>query len=483
MKKLDKLVIFTFLGPFFITFCVVVFIFLCQFLLGYFEEIVGKDLGWQVYGKLIFYFAVNMTPNALPLAVLLSTIMTYGNLGEHHELTTIKSSGISLIRVLLPVFIFILGLTYIAFLFNNNVLPYTNLKAYSLLYDVRQKKPALDFKEGTFYYGLPGYAVKISSKSEDGQGIKDVLIYDHTNGYGNTSLIIADSGSMYMFNNNNYMVLELFNGTNYKEVINNKSFVEKQFIKKQFDTSKVFFDLSSFDLSRTDENLFASNKIMRNIKELAHDVDSIETIIEKRNSQTYTHIAPYYYNYRYKGERVQKIVEGINIDDKELQRFTNYSLNKDQTNQMFALAASEARASKSYCLSVEATLANQMRERNSFKIEFHKKFALAVACIIMFFIGAPLGAIIKKGGLGVPVLISIIFFIIYYVITLLGEKYAKESVVSVEAGVWAANIILLPIGLFFLRQAKNDSRILDADFILVLIDKWADKLKKIFKRN
>src|SRR5436190_12033868 len=212
MKRLDKLIIGAFLGPFFLTFSVVLFIFLTQYLLRYLDDFLGKDLGFAVFSELIFYFSMNMVPNSLPLAILISCLMTFGNLGEHHELTAIKSSGISMIRSLIPIFLIVLGISISLFYFNNIIVPKANLKAYSLLYDIRQKKPALNIKEGTFYSDLPGYSVKATKKFPDGKSLKGVMIYNHTAGRGNTDLVIADSGTMYTFANEKYLALELFNG-------------------------------------------------------------------------------------------------------------------------------------------------------------------------------------------------------------------------------------------------------------------------------
>ena len=210
MKKIDKLVIKSFVGPFLLTFVVVVFILLTQYMLKYFDDFVGKGLGAEVFAELLFYFSINMTPVALPLAVLLSSLMTFGNLGEHFELTAIKGAGISLTRALRPLFFFVTLISIVAFLSNNFVVPKANLKAYSLLYDIKQKKPALDIQEGVFYGGIPNFKIKINKKFPDGETIKDVIIYDHSTGLGNRDVILADSGKMYTIKNDRYLMLELF---------------------------------------------------------------------------------------------------------------------------------------------------------------------------------------------------------------------------------------------------------------------------------
>src|SRR5690606_34680014 len=217
MKKLDKLILGSFLGPFILTFLVVVFILLMQHMLKYFDDIIGKGLGFDVIGQLLFYFAVFMTPVALPLAVLLSSLMTFGSLGEHFELTAVKSAGISLLRAIQPIFFFVLILTVCAFYINNNLVPKAALEAYSLLWDIKQKKPALDIREGTFYNGIPDISIKVNEKFPDGITLKDVIIYDHRKHDGNKDVTVADSGKMYTILNERYLKLELFDGYNYTE--------------------------------------------------------------------------------------------------------------------------------------------------------------------------------------------------------------------------------------------------------------------------
>ena len=282
MKKIDKLILGSFLGPFFLTFFVVIFILLSQFMLKYLDEIVGKDLDTTVIVQLIFYFSVFMTPNAFPLAVLLSSLMTFGNLGEHFELTALKGSGISLIRVMVPIFAFTLLLTGAAYYSNNFIVPKANLKAFSLLYDVKQMKPSMELKEGTFYNGIEGYSIKVGEKDSDGKTLKDLVIYDHTARQGNVHVTMADSGLMYNILNDRYLVLEMFDGNTYMQEKNKrKTYVTESrpepWIRNTFDSQKIIFSLASFDLKRTKEELFSSNRLMKNSVQLRTDVDSMRT--------------------------------------------------------------------------------------------------------------------------------------------------------------------------------------------------------------
>ncbi|HEY8400165.1 MAG TPA: LptF/LptG family permease [Cytophagaceae bacterium] len=482
MKKLDKLIVKAFLGPFFLTFVVVVFILLTQYLLKYLEDFVGKDLGLAVFSELIFYFSINMVPTAMPLAILLSSLMTYGNLGEHHELTAIKSAGISLTRTLIPIFLNVLILTGVAFYFNNNMVPKANLKAYSLLYDIRQKKLSFDLKEGAFYNGLPGYSIKVTKKLPDGVSLKGVMVYNHTSGRGNSEVIIADSGKLSTFAGDKYLKMTLFNGKSYSEYVTNTgSYVSpKQFVRNDFERSEIVFSLASFDLNRTKEELFAGNKLMKNVSELQTYVDSVKNEYNTVKNNLISNIKPFYL-YNPIGKATNDAAEELKADKllTRLDSLPALEITEEQKVQVLNRAVNQARSVKAYMKSHIERLNFLTREANVFEIEEYKKYTQSIACLIMFLIGAPLGAIIKKGGLGVPVLISIIFFITFYVISLMGEKWAKEGVVDVPYGMWAANLILLPIGLFFLRQAKNDSRLLETDFYSPV----AKLVRKIFGKG
>lgn len=473
MKKIDRLVLKAFLGPFFLSLSVVVFIFLIQYLVKYFPELVGKGISWTVFAELLYYFSISVTPNSLPLAVLISTLMSYGNLGEHFELSAIKSAGISLIRILIPTFVFAVFLCIAAFFLNNNVVPYANLKAFSLLYDVRQKKPTLDFQEGTFYNGIPGYSIKVNKKYEDGKSMKDVIIYNHTQGRGNIEIIISDSAQMYTIMEDRYLVMKLFNGNSYSELIENQTINKQQYVRSNFTTSQIMFNLESFSLQRTQEDLFKANKIMRNISQLQEDVDSLNRLQDTIRKEVDKNIKPMYNYAQRLDSSYQKQSKGFVPIAKKIPMDSN---SRQSTLQY---ATNSARSVKSYLATQRDRISFYNREVNGSQIERIRKFSLSFACLVMFLIGAPLGAIIKKGGLGVPILISIIFFIVYYVISIMAEKWARDGFVNVYFAMWLTNIIYLPIGIFFLRQAKNDSRLLETDNFAVLFD----KLKRKFKKN
>lgn len=568
MKKLDKLILSSFIGPFILTFLVVVFILLTQHMLKYFDDIIGKGLGIDVIGQLLFYFAIFMTPVAMPLAVLLSSLIAFGNLGEHFELTAVKSAGISLVRTLLPIFLFVVVLTGIAFYVNNNLVPKAALEAYSLLYDIKQKKPALDLQEGSFYDGIPNMSIKVNKKFPDGVTIKDIIIYDHRKHDGNSDVTKADSGKMYTILNEQYLKLELYNGYNYTEGANTnqqmtgrvKSAKKEVLSRTKFAKTQVVFDLSSFALERTDKKWFQGNRIMRNLSELESDIDSIdnEVLLQHARNQTEGRMLFSYYripdslgltgtqNEYSRSDTIsdtkqdtsdvvktfsnklrpseigtdlndtlsskQQIrkrrlahedrpkrrglanVKPIKVASKIKGKILSDSAVSSKIDSLilchadridYENAANKARSVKTQLLGNSSTLNEYANDRKVFQIQWHKILASSLACITMFLIGAPLGAIIKKGGLGVPFLVSIMFFIIYYLLTMTGEKWAKQGIVGVQVGVWAADIILFVVGLLFLRQARLDARLFEADFYSVLIDKVSRWLiqKKVISQS
>jgi lipopolysaccharide export system permease protein len=566
MKKIDKLVLDAFIGPFIITFLVVVFILLNIQMIRYFDDIIGKGLEWYLVAQLFFYFGVVTKPTALPLAVLLSALIAYGNLGEHFELTAIKGAGISLVRTIRPIFFFVLLLTAVAFYSNNYWVPKASLEAYSLLYDIKQKKPALDLREGTFYYGIPEISIKVTKKFEDGETLKDIIIYDHRKNDGNKDVIVADSGKMYTVLNERYLKLELFDGYNYTEglggerdMLGQKRNAKSETLSRsKFAKSQVVFDLSSFQLERTDKKWFQGNRMMRNMSEINTDLDSIRREVLKQRMAYFLYkpamftyfgkkdsvvMPPEVYRYKVwhdSATRAKYISdENIGVVKDSLKRINEATSEKRKTfpaqskklikpelskvkdsiltqsivgvnakktdSSNFIVRDSIKKNSLAFLDSVfnvipdkstiqsaannVRTVQNQMAGSNTeldrykkeaiiFDIQWHKILASSAACIAMFLIGAPLGAIIKKGGLGVPFLVSVLFFIVYYVLTIQGEKFAKQEKVSVVAGVWMPDIILLMIGLFFLRQARIDARFFETDFYHVIWDKLKSRLKR-----
>lgn len=458
LKKLDKLILKAFAGPFLLTFAVVQFILLTHTLLKYLDDIIGKDLGTGVLLQLLFYFSVLIVPVSLPLAVLLSSLMTYGNLGEHHELTAIKASGIALTRILRPVLLLTIGLAVGAFWFNETIVPKANLKAYSLLWDVRQQKLALDIREGVFYNGIPGYTIKVDRKSgENGDQLHGVMIYDHTQKSGNATVMLADSGRMSTVHGGGYLGLELFHGHNYVEQPDASNRAGASFIRQGFDHNVITFSLASFDLSRTKEELFTTNRMMLNIPQLRYATDSVQKRLHQEEKLLPHTMNAYYTFVRFDttNRAANRKVESWQVPPTRL---------VSPSMSVLEQAISRARNLQSFANTTTERINELAKNSALFRIEVYRKYSQSVAVLLMFLIGAPLGSIIKKGGLGIPILISILFFIVYYVLSIMGEKYGREFVMPVGLGMWMSNLALLPAGLFFLYQAYNDSGLLELDF-------------------
>lgn len=583
MKKIDKLILGSFIGPFILTFLVVDFILLIVNMLKYFDEIFGKGLSFGIYAELIGYFVISISPMALPLAVLLSSLMTFGNLGEHFELTAIKSSGISLVRALRPIGIFTVILTIAAYLSNNYLVPKVNLKTFSLLYDIRTKSPALDIKEGVFYAGIPNYSIKVNQKLDDVR-LRDIIIYNHAEGLGNLSVTLADSGKMETFMNDTYMKLTLFNGQNYKEARSSRGIAEPpvEFSRTKFSENVMIFDLSAFQLSRTPEDLWSTNRAIKNIPEIKMGLDSIYSLVNDLKYQNFTtaeSIYPFFTRNRklipnekilerkakddslrkqkilrerkkdaldsaekevkladsltpsiprteskkitlkstiksspeidsvllrrkdnsiaqIKSERLRKQEPITSVDTAgigevkkkfvrtepltaaEKNLIDSLIYKKGYFSNAITMALNNSRNLKNTFNVKASQIEGHEREFRRFEIAWYQKYTQALACFMMFLIWAPLGAIIKKGGLGMPVLISITFFILYYILTITGEKWAKEGLTDPIFGTFFSNLCLIPFGLFFLRQAMKDARLFESDFYSGILKKFKGLFQK-----
>lgn len=486
MKKLDKLVLSSFWGPFLVTMSVVVFIFLMKIMIFYIDDFVSKDLSIIDYAQLFFYFSLITIPTALPLAMLLSSLMAFGNLGEFFELTALKSAGISITRAMLPLLIVAIGISIFSFFFNDRVSPWANLKGYSLLYDIKTAKATLKIKEGIFYNDLPGFSIKVDKKLEDGKMI-GMVIYKHDNRsyeVGNTQIILADSGRMYSINNNGYLVIELYDGTMYDEIANNSpsrnsyaSTAPKtiaNFQRNSFKHFKMVESLASFGVKRTDEQQFKYHPFMKNIGDLSKTADSISNVHESGIKNLVPN-SKNYFSFQYRQETDKKIVPGNWIDS-----LYNLALSDSLKSEILVNAKSAGTSMASFVESNETYLLGQVKEENGYRLELHHKFTQAISCLIMFLIGAPLGAIIKKGGFGVPVLISIIFFILLYVFTIQGDKYVKDGILAVPIGAWMANTILFIVGLYFVDRARSDSRLFEKDVYQMFIKKIFLKWRHFF---
>lgn len=447
-----------------------------QFLWKYIDDIVGKGLDGIVILKLLTYVSASLVPMALPLAILLSSLMTFGNLGEHYELVAFKSAGISLKRILRPLAILVVILSGVAYLFSNYWLPIANLKSKSLLYDVKKQKPTMDIRPGIFSDGLDNFSIRVKEKKviDDVEHLYDVMIYDHRSP-GNRSVTVAEEGVMTISDNKRYLVLKLFNGENYDENFQRKNNYKYPLARTSFKENEIRFDLAQFDLSRTDEDLFKSNYKMLNMDQLSKAIDTLSKIRKNHFEQFQDGMYKSYYRFAGIKDKGLKKKNHIIQAKPDLDSLIA-SLDLNRQRQVYATASNLARNSKSRLSSMVTDLYNRDKYIRYHKIYWHKKLTLSFACFILFLIGAPLGAIIRKGGLGMPIVISVVFFLIFHMISITGEKMAKEGAMDVVKGMWMASAILLPIGLFFTYKATSDSS-------FFRLDNYLYPIKKLFKKK
>jgi lipopolysaccharide export system permease protein len=474
MRKIDKLVLQAFWGPFSLTTLVVIFIFLLRLVLFYFADLFGKDLGFFIYVELFFYFSLITLPIGLPLSVLLSSLMTFGKLGENFELTALKSAGISITRIMRPIFITAIGLSIFMFWFNNVALPWANLKGWGLLYDIKTTKTTLNIKEGIFYSDLPGYSIKVAKKYPDNKTLKSLIIYDHTHNDGNRHVTLADSAQMYTILNKKYLIFELFNGKDYVEDADRGSNLDATDLAlHHFKKSKIVMSLEAFDMHKTEDNQFAHHEIMRNNVELDQDEDSLRNVIQNIKNGFPKAAGP---NFIYYFHPVQNSYKILKKSDWVPARIDSGA--KKRNRDIYDIVDQQITGMGIFAETNRVNLESREDKLMKTRLEWHRKFTTSLAILIMFLIGAPLGAIIKKGGFGVPVVVAVSFFILMYIMSQQGDKMAKEGKVILEIGAWISNTILGLIGIYFLRIALNDSRLFEADNYLVI---WG-RLKQKWQR-
>ena len=419
-----------------------------QFLWKYIDDLIGKGLSVVQVSELMLYSIARFVPIALPIAVLTSSVMVIGKLGEDYELAALQSSGISLIKVFKPIFLIIVLIGFSSYLFSNYVMPIANYKGGSLLYDIKKKKPSVNIKEGIFYNDIDGYSIKIENKSNSENLLNNILIYDHTDNTGNKKVISAKSGKMVISDDEKYMELTLYNGNSYIELIDNKN-KKSNHRKITFKEDLIRFDLSSFDLKNS-ELLYKGHYAMLNNSQLEKSIDSLNKRVFEKELLIQNRLLE---NYKYKENNKSDSTISINY------------LNQKKIHET---AINKLRILKSVSNSNSNDLRYKQAIISKHKIEWHRKISLAFACLIMFLIGAPLGSIIRKGGFSIPLLVSIVLFVLYYVISITGEKTAKDLSISPFEGMWIANIIFIPISLILIALALKNSRLPKiSDFIKI----------------
>jgi lipopolysaccharide export system permease protein len=473
------------------TFFIVVFVLLMQFLWKYVDDLVGKGLDIKVLGEMLFYASFGLLPYAFPLAMLLASIMTFGSFGENYELVAMKSSGISLYRIMKPLLFIAVIVTTTAFYFANYVLPNTNLRFTTLLWSVKQQRPELVLQEGVFTNEIDGYSIRVGSKNKKTNVLYDLLIYDHTRNRTNESVTVADSGFLRITEDKKFMVLNLYNGVNYSEDAGQQQRRGQEtypFRRDNFEEQIIRVKVRGFEFNRRDENIFRNTYRMLNIEQLRFMEDSLGTDYygRLRNFMLQVRLnSPVSQKIHNITARNDSLKRTVNIQPDSLFYFDEYFDRQDKwiKAEIVQSALAEARNNVQTLNMYDDELYNRKKNLNKYTMERHRKYTLSLAVLIFFFIGAPLGAIIRKGGLGMPVVVSILLFIAYYIVSMTGEKSAREDIWDMFAGMWFSTFIFLPVGIWLSYKAATDAALMSAETYSKLfgklgLGKLSNKLKK-----
>lgn len=453
MKKIDRLILRSFIGPLVLTFSIAVFVLLMQFVWKYIDDLVGKGLDFSVIAELLLYASATFVPMALPIAVLFASIMTMGNFGEKYELVAMKAGGISVSRVMMPMTLVVLLLTGVAFYFSNNVMPTAMLRYRMTLYDISRKKPAVNIRPGEYYKDIEGYVIRVGSKDPDGRTLRNVVIYDHTRGMSEVNVMVAESGVMQASADNRFLRFSLHNGYSYSESSSGENYMRRPLTTIGFDEQTITFDISSFAFNRSGEDLFKGSYQMMNVVQLDTTVRRLEGNLETRRKESLGDITACLHAWKKcdeaplmtSADSTQPMPQSSRYDRQR--RAYNYAIN--------AAASTSKDAKMHYDLQ-----RGDQEYINRHYIEWQRKYTLSVACLLLFLIGAPFGSIVRKGGLGLPLVASVIFFVLYYVIGMIAEKAVREGAIG-PVGMWISTFAMLPIGIVLTVEATTDSSLFD----------------------
>jgi lipopolysaccharide export system permease protein len=472
IKKLDILIVRSFIGPFIATFFITLFVLILQFFWLWIDDFVGKGIDGVIFIKLIIYLSATLVPLALPLAVLLSSIMTFGNLGETFELVAIKSAGIGLLRFMRPLFIVATLLSGLAFLFNNNVIPIANLKMRSLHTDIVNKKPAFDLKEGIFYTTIPGYAIKVGKKEKDDSTLSNVIIYENSPGMQD-NIIVANKGIMKVTPDQAFLVFTLKDGWRYEEH-GERSSNQTDFIRLGFKEYKKVLDLSSLQLNISGDSTYKDRYEMLSVRQLEIGIDSLEKQTRGYAKKVHNDLDPYIgFNKFIDSSWTKPFRKKWTI--KNFNEIIPDSVQSPVIDQAISFTSSIRNS-----LQIRASeYEGQRKEKRLQLIEWHGKFTMAAAVLVLFMIGAPLGSIVRKGGIGTPVVFAVIFFVIFFLLNNFGKKFVQQDILRPVAGMWLATFILVPMGFFLIYKAMHDSQLLNKEFYF----RAFRKVQALFKKS
>lgn len=481
-KQLDRYIISNFLSLFFATFFICSFIVVMQFLWMYIDELVGKGLPMIVLGELFFYNFLASVPLALPLAILLASLMTFGNMGERLELLAMKTAGISLFRIMRPLIVLVSIISISAFFFSNNVIPIAQKKMWTILFSIQHKSPELNIPVGEFYSGVNKMRMYIRSKNHDTGAMNNVMIYDFAKGFNNASVTTADTLYIKMTEDLKSLQFILINGETFENLEEQKSGFGQQNVPYRRESFRKKTLLIAFDanFNMHDDSYLEDQHVSKNFQRLKHEVDSISQTIDSIKISFAAevlekeYLSSVYKNYSAGITKKDSVVCNadslfLSTTHKKMLSITKGALNK----------AENMKGEMSYR---RAVLSDVIMFYARHAIEMHRKFTLSFACLVFFFIGAPLGAIIRKGGLGMPTVISVALFIFYFIIDTTSVKFAREGILEVWQGMWLSSFILLPVGIFLTYKAARDSALFNMDSYRLIIKGIITNLKGLTKK-
>jgi lipopolysaccharide export system permease protein len=463
-KKLDKLILKAFAGPFIATFFITLFVFMMQILWKYIDDLVGKGLDMLTLTRFLIYASATLVTLAMPISILLSSIMTFGKLGENFELVAIKSSGISLLRFMRPLLFVSILLSGVAFLFANYIAPVANLKFAVIYHDIYEKSPAFDLKDGVFYNGFRGFSIKVDKKDKDRSTLHKVLIYEQNNGVQDNT-IISESGKMSMSQDKKFLQFKLENGNRYQET-GNFNYKNNEFVDLRFKEYNKLFDLSQLNLQKTSDSLYMNNIRMKTMRQLNVDLDSLKHAPDSLYKRNQSEMASYIRYSKFKDSIAPPKKEEATIEKVSGKNANTFDalIPDSLRSTVFDQTLSQVSNARNLLQVIVADDKAQKDDVTLHQIEWHKKLSVSIACLVLFFIGAPLGSIIRKGGLGMPLVMALMFFMIFYLLNIFGEKFTKDHVLVPIVGMWLPVIVLTPVGFFLTYKAMHDSQLFNKEY-------------------
>ena len=486
IKKIDGYLLKHFLGLLAMTFMICVFILLMQFVWMHIKDLVGKGVEISVLAEFFVYAVTSVVPLALPLAILLASLMTFGNLGEKTELTAMKAAGISLFRIMRPLTISILFICCGAFLFSNYVLPVSQVKLWALIFSLRQKSPELEIPQGEFYDGIDGYNIYVRHKDPKCGMLYDMMIYDYSEGFQNATVMVADSGQIFFTEDNKHLLLRLYSGESFENLDRKQKRATKSeknipYRRESFAQKQLLIDFD-MEFNRYDEDVLSDQHVSKNVGELLYSIDSVQILAHARSAEQSEVLVEnkYFGRERKAGRSVAEELVGAPKEHVYDVDSLLATLSPDERYRAASGALEKAKSQRDEIDYNALMLDDYQRYIRKHEIELHRKFTLAFACLVFFFIGAPLGAITRKGGLGMPVVISVVMFIIYYIIDNTGYKMAREALWPCWAGMWLSSMVLLPIGIFLTYKAATDSALFNPEAWMKMIGKVKRFIDKIW---